>query len=102
MDTRIRGFLQLHADFDFTIYYDEGYISFSRKVQTRTGEETVTGIKISRGEENLFIWCFFLAIVQLVKDEALTYEWVNQNNQTTTSDFPRYLHLAVPHMNTFN
>lgn len=76
MDTRIRGFLQLHADFDFTIYYDEGYISFSRKVQTRTGEETVTGIKISRGEENLFIWCFFLAIVQLVKDEALTYEWV--------------------------
>lgn len=60
----------------FTIYYDEGYISFSRKVQTRTGEETVTGIKISRGEENLFIWCFFLAIVQLVKDEALTYEWV--------------------------
>ena len=70
MDTRIRGFLQLHADFDFTIYYDEGYISFSRKVQTRTGEETVTGIKISRGEENLFIWCFFLAIVQLVKDEA--------------------------------
>lgn len=76
MDTRIRGFLQIHADFDFTIYYDEGYISFSRKVQTRTGEEIVTGIKISRGEENLFIWCFFLAIVQLVKDEALSYDWV--------------------------
>lgn len=76
MDTRIRGFLQIHADFDFTIYYDEGYISFSRKVQTRTGEEIVTEIKISRGEENLFIWCFFLAIVQLVKDEALSYDWV--------------------------
>lgn len=76
MDTRIRGFLQIHADFDFTIYYDEGYVSFSRKVQTRTGEEIVTGIKISRGEENLFIWCFFLAIVQLVKDEALSYDWV--------------------------
>ena len=76
MDTRIRGFLQIHADFDFTIRYDEGYISFSRKVQTRAGEETVTGIKISRGEENLFVWCFFLAIVQLVKDEALSYDWV--------------------------
>lgn len=76
MDTRIRGFLQIHADFDFTIRYDEGFVSFSRKVQTRTGEETVTGIKISRGEENLFVWCFFLAIVQLVNDEALSYDWV--------------------------
>lgn len=27
---------------------------------------------------------------------------VNQNNQTTTSDFPRYLYLAVTNMNTFN
>lgn len=76
MDTRIRGFLQIHADFDFTIRYDEGYVSFLRKVKTRTGEETVTGIKISRGEENLFVWCFFLAIVQLVNDEALSYDWV--------------------------
>lgn len=76
MDTRIRGFLQIHADFDFTIHYDDGYVSFSRTVQTRTGEETVTEIKISRGEENLFVWCFFLAIVQLVKDEALSYDWV--------------------------
>lgn len=76
MDTRIRRFLQIHADFDFTIYYDDGYVSFSRTVQTRIGVENVTGIKISRGEENLFVWCFFLAIVQLVKDEALSYDWV--------------------------
>ena len=76
MDTRIRGFLQIHADFDFTIHYDDGYVSFSRKVKNRNGEETVTGIKISRGEENLFVWCFFLAIVELAKDEALSYEWV--------------------------
>lgn len=27
---------------------------------------------------------------------------VKQNNQTTTSDFPRDLHLAVPNMNSFN
>ncbi len=76
MDTRIRDFLKIYADFDFTIYYDEGYISFSREVQTRNGTETVTGIKISRGEENIFIWCFFLAIVELVKLEALSYDWV--------------------------
>ena len=76
MESRIREFLQIHADFNFTIHYDDGYISFSREVQSRTGTETVTGIKISRGEENIFIWCFFLAIVQLVKDEALVYDWV--------------------------
>ena len=28
----------------------------------------VDDIKVSRGEENIFIWCFFLAIVQLVLD----------------------------------
>lgn len=76
MESRIREFLQIHADFNFTINYDDGYISFSREVQSRNGAETVTGIKISRGEENIFIWCFFLAIVQLVKDEALAYDWV--------------------------
>jgi len=76
MESRIREFLQIHADFNFTIQYDEGYISFSREVHTRAGKDTVTGIKISRGEENIFIWCFFLAIIQLVKDEALSYDWV--------------------------
>src|ERR1039458_9944373 len=33
-------------------------------------------IKVSRGEENLFIWCFFLAIVQLALDGADAYKWV--------------------------
>ncbi len=33
-------------------------------------------IKVSRGEENIFIWCFFLAIVQLVLDGAEAYKWV--------------------------
>ena len=31
---------------------------------------------MSRGEENIFIWCFFLAIVQLVLDGAEAYKWV--------------------------
>ena len=33
-------------------------------------------IKVSRGEENIFIWCFFLAIVQLAMDRAEAYKWV--------------------------
>ena len=37
---------------------------------------TVDDIKVSRGEENIFIWCFFLAIVQLALDEAEAYKWV--------------------------
>jgi wobble nucleotide-excising tRNase len=40
--------------------------------------ETIEDIKVSRGEENVFIWCFFLAIVQLVidKQEGSAYDWV--------------------------
>ena len=35
-------------------------------------------IKVSRGEENIFIWCFFLAIVELALDDDGTgpYDWV--------------------------
>ena len=38
--------------------------------------QRIYNIKVSRGEENIFIWCFFLAIVQLVIDKAEAYEWV--------------------------
>jgi ABC-type multidrug transport system ATPase subunit len=33
-------------------------------------------IKVSRGEENLFIWCFFLAVAQLAMDGQEPYDWV--------------------------
>lgn len=72
MDTRIRPFLHRYVDFDFSIDYEEWTVSFSREVQG----ETVDHIKVSRGEENLFIWCFFLAIVQLAMDGADAYDWV--------------------------
>lgn len=72
MDTRIRRFLHRYSDFDFGIDYENWTIHFSREVQG----ETVDHIKVSRGEENLFIWCFFLAIAQLVMDGAEAYDWV--------------------------
>jgi wobble nucleotide-excising tRNase len=72
MDTRIRYFLHRYCDFDFRIDYENWTISFSREVQG----EIMEGIKVSRGEENIFIWCFFLAIVQLVVDEQEAYSWV--------------------------
>jgi wobble nucleotide-excising tRNase len=49
---------------------------FSREVPDGEGHKTEDGIKISRGEENIFIWCFFLAIVQLALDGAEAYDWV--------------------------
>jgi AAA domain len=80
MDTRIRPLLSRYADFDFRIDTNEWEVSFSRDITTGEGEaakiETIDDIKVSRGEENIFIWCFFLAIVQLVIDGAESYKWV--------------------------
>jgi len=76
MDTRIRPLLSRYADFDFRIDTDEWEVSFSREVQNRDRLETVEDIKISRGEENIFIWCFFLAIVQLAVAGEEAYKWV--------------------------
>jgi wobble nucleotide-excising tRNase len=72
MESRIRPFLHRYTDFDFSINYTEWTINFSRDIQG----EIVDYIKVSRGEENLFIWCFFLAIVQLAMDGAEAYDWV--------------------------
>ncbi|MFG1185013.1 AAA family ATPase [Xanthobacter aminoxidans] len=76
MDNRIRPLLNRYADFDFRIDTTEWAVSFSRVVETAGTTATVEDIKISRGEENIFIWCFFLAIVQLALDEAEAYTWV--------------------------
>lgn len=83
MDNRIRPLLSRYADFDFRIDTDEWKVSFSREVnKANPGEhprfEQENDIKVSRGEENIFLWCFFLAIVQLAMDDDGTgpYNWV--------------------------
>jgi len=85
METRIRPFLHRYVDFDFVIDYKEWLISFSRKVPNedydknpgQERERVETNIKISRGEENIFIWCFFLAIVEIAMDKEIeAYQWV--------------------------
>jgi hypothetical protein len=70
MDNRIRPLLQRYVDFDFRIDTDEWFVRFFR---ADTPEQN---IKVSRGEENLFIWCFFLAILELAMDGAEAYNWV--------------------------
>jgi len=76
MDTRIRSLLVRYVDFDFRIDTDKWEVVFSREVPDGAGRRTEDGIKVSRGEENIFIWCFFLAIVQLALDGAEAYDWV--------------------------
>ena len=76
MENRIRPFLHRYADFDFSIDYQDWTVNFFRGVPVRDTTETVDHIKISRGEENIFIWCFFLAIAQLAIDEQEAYQWV--------------------------
>ena len=83
METRIRPLLHYHVDFDFSIDTEKWEVSFSRKKsvnsdnkEPKDDDESEDNIKISRGEENIFIWCFFLAIVQLVLDDTEAYKWV--------------------------
>lgn len=73
MDNRIRPLLQRYADFDFRIDTQEWAVRFSRTVEG----QVIDNIKVSRGEENIFVWCFFLAVVELAMDpEIEAYRWV--------------------------
>lgn len=76
MESKIRPLLHQYADFDFTIDYENSTVNFSRNVLIDGVSERVDNIKVSRGEENIFIWCFFLAIVTLVTDKVEAYSWV--------------------------
>lgn len=73
MEEKIQFFLRELADFDFKIDYNNSQVSFYREFSETMIEEN---IKISRGEENIFKWCFFLAIVQLALDGEQAYRWV--------------------------
>lgn len=69
LDTRIGFYLARYADFVFDINYDLWTISFRKSEEERH-------IKVSRGEENIFIWCVFMAICERVIDGLETYAWV--------------------------
>ena len=74
----IRPLLHQHTDFDFRIDYAAAEIRFHRDVTVAGNRRRLEDIKISRGEENIFIWCFFLAILQLAieAEKGAPYDWV--------------------------
>ncbi|MFL0161857.1 AAA family ATPase [Aquirufa salirivi] len=90
IDNKIRPILHNYSNFNFTIDFNyvkpidaakknpETYwaVRFTREELVNGTAQNVENIKISRGEENLFIWCFFLAIYQLAIDGAEGYDWV--------------------------
>lgn len=76
LEEKIFAYLERYASFDFRIDYENWRITFSRDVITKGKSKKVGNIKISRGEENIFIWCIYLAICELVIDGAVAYDWV--------------------------
>ena len=84
METRIRPFVQKYVDFDFRITKEKHRKEADKEEIERwevsffLPENPDKNIKVSRGEEHIFIWCFFLAILQLSldKEDGLPYEWV--------------------------
>ena len=68
LDKTIAGYLSRYADFDFDIDYEKWVVTFRKDDDER--------IKISRGEENIFIWCIFMAICERVIDGHPSYDWV--------------------------
>lgn len=77
---KLRKYLQVFVDIDFDFHYDKNneeipdYVVFSKKIKHRVKlngvwnemEDEVENIKISRGEERLFVWCFFRCILDQV------------------------------------
>lgn len=71
---KLRKYLHVFTDIDFDFHYDErnedipDYVVFSKLIRDDSGEviDEVPNIKISRGEERLFVWCFFRCILDLV------------------------------------
>ncbi len=76
LDVKIESFFHNYVDLSFDIVYETSTVTFSRSTVIDGTEQRAKNIKISRGEENLFIWCFFLAICQLAIDKDPAYDWV--------------------------
>lgn len=66
LDETIAGYLSRYTDFDFDIDYGTWMVTF------RKGE--AENIKISRGEQNIFIWCLFMAICERMLDGHVSYQ----------------------------
>ncbi|CDF80306.1 anticodon nuclease [Formosa agariphila KMM 3901] len=121
LDEKIFAYLERYATFDFDIDYDNWQIIFKKQIKnpkynpknpnnTEPEYSIEPNIKISRGEENIFVWCVFLTICELAIDaeEDSAYSWVkyiyvddpvssldDNNAISVASDLARLLKRAV-------
>lgn len=84
----LHKYLNVFTDIDFRFHYDEqndkvpDYVVFSKKEENKTElngevqtrEDTIENIKISRGEERLFVWCFFRCIIDQVLNDNVAFK----------------------------
>jgi hypothetical protein len=76
LEPTIDEYLKRYADFDFDFTFQEvphGNESFFRPVFVSFSKGEESNIKISRGEQNIFIWCVFMAIAEQVLKYPVAY-----------------------------
>lgn len=66
LDETIAAYLSRYADFLFDIDYVTWKVSFRKGA--------AENIKISRGEQNIFIWCLFMALCERMLDGHESYQ----------------------------
>lgn len=77
LEETIDLYLSRYADFDFDFTYkdvQQGDETISKPdfVSFRKGDQT--NIKVSRGEQNIFVWCIFMAICERMLDGHESYQ----------------------------
>lgn len=77
LDETIAQYLSRYADFDFDFTYKEvqqGQETASKPDFVSFEKDGVPNIKLSRGEQNIFIWCVFMAICERMLDGHESYQ----------------------------
>ena len=72
IENLVRAQMGRYADFDFRIDTTDWTVSFRRRV----GGLDIENIKVSRSEESIFIWSFFMAVLQMILDRVIVYDWL--------------------------
>ncbi|GAB4317958.1 MAG: hypothetical protein Kow00127_09820 [Bacteroidales bacterium] len=88
LEEKIFAYLERYATFDFRFDYDNWKVSFSQNAKNpkyhpnNDEPEYVTqhNIKISRGEENIFKWCFFMTLCELAIEDTNRTGHINGSN----------------------
>lgn len=87
-EDKLRKYLHIYTDIDFDFHYDDNneripnYVTFNKieNLSQKLNDEIqiieyiAENIKISRGEERLFVWCFFRCILDQVIEGNVAYK----------------------------